>query len=101
MSRPERKPATPEEELAAHPQIKVEFVPTTHRGVVPYVAVRAACGATGIDIGRGMCLIVSAQDNELFVDHINTAASPADMPVLPSPDEVAGARAAVRVMHSG
>ena len=95
MSRPDRKPSTPEEERAAYPQKIVEFVPTTLRGSIPYVAVRAACGATGIDIGKGLCLIVSAQDNSLFVDKINTAGTPANMPVLPSPDEVNGARAAV------
>ena len=102
MSRPERK--AEESGLPRRPQggyqvdTAVNLAPTTWRGSIPYVAVRAACGATGIDIGHGLCLIVSAQDNELFVDKINTAGTPANMPVLPSPDEVNGARAAVASM---
>ena len=35
--------------------------------------VRLTCGATGVDVGHGYGLFVSAQDNDLGIDLINTS----------------------------
>jgi hypothetical protein len=60
--------------------------------------VRAKCGATGVDIGSGYCLIVSAQDNDIFVDKIDLAPTVEPHPTLPIPteQEYSGARAVMR-----
>lgn len=59
--------------------------------------VRAKCGATGVDIGDGLCLIVSAQDNSIFVDDIDKNPTMEPHPTLPIPtqQEYDGARSAV------
>lgn len=46
--------------------------------------VRLNCGATGADIGHGYGLYVSAQDNDLDIDRINTSPD-ADPPWLDTP----------------
>ena len=63
--------------------------------------VRLRCTATGVDIGYGWGLYVSAQDNDLGVSRINPDAEPwADSP-LPTPDEVSAARTVLRAVASG
>lgn len=58
---------------------------------------RAKCTATGRYIQDGLVLIVSAQDNDLFLDDFDPDGDPPH-PTLPVPsdDAVAGAAAAIR-----
>jgi hypothetical protein len=48
--------------------------------------VRVKCGATGRYVGYGLALVVSAQDNDLFLDE---ATSIAGHPTLPAPSNEA------------
>lgn len=59
--------------------------------------VRVRCGATGRYLGRGLALVVSAQEGDLFVDRVNPDGDPPH-PTLPVPsnDAMAGASAVLR-----
>lgn len=59
--------------------------------------VRAQCSATGRYLRDGLVLVVSARDNDLFVDNIHPDGDPPH-PTLPVPsdDALAGAAAALR-----
>lgn len=59
--------------------------------------VRVACGATGRYLTRGWALVVSVQDNDLFMDRVNSGgeAPHATLPV-PTDRELSAAMAAMR-----
>ena len=59
-------------------------------------SVRLRCGATGVDIGGGWGLYVSAQDNDLGVDKIAPDREPWAEAPLPGANEVTAAALAVR-----
>lgn len=57
---------------------------------------RLKCGATGEDIGGGLGLFISAQDNDYGVDEINPDGEPQlDLPA-PHPEVVSACKAVVR-----
>lgn len=65
-----------------------------------YRIVRLLCSATGVDIGNGWGLFVSAQDNDLGVDRIADGHRPQEGVPLPSTGEIEAAKVtmvAVRV----
>lgn len=61
--------------------------------------VRLRCTATGVDIGGGWGLYVSAQDNDLGVDRIDPdGAAPWDRAPIPTSYEAAIARVVVAAL---
>ncbi len=61
--------------------------------------VRASCGATGLDIGKGWCLFVSAMDNDLGVDRIGDGEPHPSLPI-PTREEWIAARRVVSALLS-
>ena len=63
--------------------------------------VRLKCGATGVDLGHGYGLYVSALDNDIAIDEINTdpytEAPQKDLPI-PGEDSIGAARMVVSYM---
>lgn len=59
--------------------------------------VRVRCGATGRYLTDGLALVVSAQDNDLFIDRVKPDGDPPH-PTLPAPTdgELSAAGAALR-----
>lgn len=60
--------------------------------------VRVKCGATGRYLDYGLALVVSAQDNDLFIDGVKEQQDPPPHPTLPVPndDELRGAIVGLR-----
>lgn len=62
--------------------------------------VRLRCGATGLDIGHGHGLFVSAQDNDLSIDRINPDREPQEGLPVPSSADAWVARIALRAGYA-
>ena len=61
--------------------------------------VRVRSGATGRYLRDGLALVVSAQDNDLFIDHVDAHGDPPH-PRLPVPSDVELAAAAATLRYS-